>query len=69
MKKDKLKKWKVSVTTTAYKTIEAKDLVSAGDGVAKWAETNPYELWNWLSKESKIVASEFIEEVKDIQNE
>ena len=65
MKEPRIKKWKVSVIATAYKEIEAKDLVEAGDKVAKWADNNPYELWHWFSTNAHTVSGDSIEELKN----
>jgi len=69
MKKSRIKNWKVSVVTRAFKEIEATSLVEAGDKVAKWADENPYELWNWFSKEGHTISGESIEEINDEKTE
>lgn len=63
MKKKPVKKWKVSVVTRAFREIEAPTLVEAGDKVAKWADENPYELWNWFSQKGHTISGESIEEM------
>ena len=65
MKKPRIRKWKVSVITTAFREVEANNLVEAGDKVAKWADKNPYELWNWFSKDGHTVSGDSIEEVSN----
>lgn len=65
MKKPRIRKWKVSVITTAFREVEANNLVEAGDKVAKWADENPYELWNWFSKDGHTVSGDSIEEVSN----
>ena len=69
MKKPKVKTWKVSVTSRAFKEIEAESLVEAGDKVAKWADENPYELWNWFSMKGHTISGESIEEFNDEKTE
>ena len=66
--KTKVKTWKVSVVTRAFKEIEATSLVEAGDKVAKWADENPYELWNWFSQTGHTISGESIEEVNETEN-
>tara|TARA_R100001594_G_scaffold146018_1_gene196834 strand:- start:1263 stop:1490 length:228 start_codon:yes stop_codon:yes gene_type:complete len=61
----KLKKWKVSITTVAFKEIEAESLVEAGDKMAQWADENRYDLWHFLSKNAAVTTGESIEEYKD----
>jgi len=60
-----MKKWKVSVTSTAFKEIEAESLVEAGDKVAKWADDFPYDLWVWFSQEGHTVSGDSIEELTE----
>ena len=69
MKKSRIKNWKVSVVTRAFREVEATSLVEAGDKVAKWADENPYELWNWFSQKGHTISGESIEEVSEIENE
>lgn len=65
MKKSRIKNWKVSVVTRAFREVEAESLVEAGDKVAKWADENPYELWNWFSQAGHTISGESIEEVNN----
>ena len=65
MKKSRIKNWKVSVVTRAFREVEAESLVEAGDKVAKWADENPYELWNWFSQTGHTVSGESIEEFEN----
>ena len=69
MKKPKLKKWKVSVVTRAFREVEAESLVEAGDKVAEWADNNSYELWNWFSQEGHTISGESIEEFSGTRSE
>ena len=69
MKTPKVKTWKVSVVTRAFREVEATSLVEAGDKIAKWADENPYELWNWFSQKGHTISGESIEEINDEKTE